>query len=173
MFQYHQSSTSRENIVTPQHTDQGECYSDQHTEQRTGQRDQYDQHTDQSKYTRPLSKAEPIPSNASNEGRRAIPPQSTGQPLPSKPVGNPQGDNPEKKELSDTGPRSVDVETSIGSLNDLENSPAPESYTENSLVTDVDTEIKEMSAVVSGSLHDYEQNILKNSEQDDTVLVSM
>ncbi len=65
------------------------------------------------------------------------------------------------------------METSIGSLNDLENSPAPESYTENSLVTDVDTEIKEMSAVVSGSLHDYEQNILKNSEQDDTVLVSM
>ncbi len=202
--QYHQSSTSRENIVTPptfpsrqhseqrndsqhtdqrerhsdqytdqryqhtdhrerysdQHTDQREHYSDQHTEQCTGQRDQYDQHTDQrdqhtdqSKYTRPLSKAESIPSNASNEGRRAIPPQSTGQPLPSKPVGNPrpQGDNPEKKELSDTGPRSVDVETSISGLNDLENPPtslSPEPYTENPLVTDVDTEIKEMAAEV-------------------------
>ncbi len=193
--QYHQSSTSRENIVTPptfqprqhseqrndnqhtdqlerhsdqhtdqryqhtdhrerysdQHTDQRERYSDQHTEQHTGQRDQYDQHTDQSKYTRPLSKAEPIPSNASNEGRRAIPPQSTGQPLPSKPVDNPQGDNPEKKELSDTGPCSVDVETSISGLNDLENPPtslAPEPYTENPLVTDVDSEIKEMAAEV-------------------------
>ncbi len=43
------------------------------------------------------------------------------------------------------------METSIGSLNDLKNSPtssAPESYTENPLVTDVDTEIKEMAAEV-------------------------
>ncbi len=156
--QYHQSSTCRENIFTPpiiqprqhseqhndnQHTDQH----DQHTWGRTGQHDQHtdehDQHTNQcldqhTNQSRPFSWAERI------LNWRAIRPLSTVQSLPSKPVGNPQGDNPEKKELSDTRPCSVDVETSIAGLNDLEN-PPPEPYTDNSLVTDVD---KEMAAEV-------------------------
>ncbi len=43
------------------------------------------------------------------------------------------------------------METSIGSLNDLGNSTtslAPESYTENHLVTDINTEIKEIESEV-------------------------
>ncbi len=169
---YSDQHTDQRDHYSDQHTDRLERYSDQHTDQRDQQRyqhdsdqpiyqqreyidqhnyqydqhiyqydqhidqydqhiDQRDQHTDRSKYTRPL---EPIPSNASNEGN---PPPSTGQPLPPKQVGNSQGD---KKELSDTGPRSVDVETSIAGFK--------EPYTENPLVTDVDTEIKEMAAVV-------------------------
>ncbi len=35
------------------------------------------------------------------------------------------------------------------------------------------TPVGVQSQETSGSLHDYEQNILKNSEQDDTVPVSM
>ncbi len=139
----HQSSTCRENIVIPpiiqprQHSEQpnDNQHTDQHTEGCTGQHDQHtdkhDQHTNQcldqhTNQSRPFSWAEKILK------WRGIRPLSTGQPLPSKPVGNPQGDNPEKKELSDTGPRSVDVETSIAGLKDLENPPtsSPEPYTE-------------------------------------------
>ena len=155
--QYYQSSTCRENIVTPpiiqprqhseqrndnQHTDQH----DQHTEGHTGQHDQHtdkhDQHTNQcldqhTNQSRSFSWAERI------LNLKAISPV---QSLPSKSVGNPLGDNPEKKELSDTGPRSVDVETSIAGLKDLKNSPtssSPELYTKNPLVTDVDKEMAE------------------------------